>query len=609
MNGFTTPKDNIYTPADTDLLHELLSLWKNVGASLERRRMAVIISLIIIIVGLNAFGQINLNAWQGPFYDAIDRRDYNNFIIELFVFAKIVAALLVLVVTQTWFVERIKLDLRTILTRHLIDEWLKPGRAYRLQFIGEMGEHPDQRVHEDVRHLAELTSELGVGLLQATLLLLSFVGALWVLSDGMAVFIDHRPVVISGYMVWCALAYAFAGSWLTWRVGRPLIRLNVARYQREATLRFALVRIDESAQSIALYGGESDERKNAGEWLDDVLVVGRQLANSLARLTWVTSAYGWGTIVVPVIAAAPAYFSGTLSLGGLMMVVGAFTQVQSALRWYVDNFSRIADWRATLRRVYVMEQVLQLVESTQNAQQITIIEDPSDGIIIDQLRIQLPIGDVALDDQLIHIADGEHVLITGEAEHWKTTVFLTLAGLWSLGSGTIHMPARAQTMFMPQHPYLPFSTFREAIVYPATPTTISESDIQTVLIRLGFGYLVSDLDRKTRWDRDLTLEEQQGIAWARLLLRRPKWVFMDDAASAFDETRRKALLAMLAHELPTSTIVGTSRSDTLDGFWTRVLHISCVNCVLPSPVFSMQHKRKARHSSLHDEMARHKLMS
>jgi vitamin B12/bleomycin/antimicrobial peptide transport system ATP-binding/permease protein len=607
MNGFTSPKDNLYIPADTDLYHELIDLWRGVGPSKTRRRMVLIIVAIIIIVCLNAFGQLNLNAWQGPFYDAIDRRHYDNFMTELGVFLKIVAGLLVLVVTQTWFVELIKLDLRTILTRHLIDEWLKPRRAYHLQFIGEAGEHPDQRVHEDARHFAELTAELGVGLMQSTLLLLSFVGALWILSDGMAIFIDNRPLIIPGYMVWCALAYAFAGSWLTWRVGRPLIRLNVARYQREATLRFALVRIDESAQSIALYGGEKDERKSAVDWLSDVVSVGHQLANSLARLTWVTSAYGWGTIVVPVIAAAPAYFTGTLSLGGLMMVVGAFNQVQSALRWYVDNFSRIADWRATLRRVFVMRQVLTTVDVMQDSTQIEIKEDPSDGIIIDQLRINLPIGDVALDDAHIHITPGEHVLITGEAEHWKTTVFLTLAGLWRIGSGTIIMPARSETMFMPQHPYLPFSTLREAISYPVNPAPNSDTDIRTVLIRLGFGYLVSDLDRTTRWDRDLTLEEQQGIAWARLLLRRPQWVFMDDAASAFDETRRKALFALLAHELPNSTIVGTSRSDTLDGFWSRVLRISCVNCVLPSPVFSVSQKRKTRKSSLQDALSRHNL--
>jgi vitamin B12/bleomycin/antimicrobial peptide transport system ATP-binding/permease protein len=605
MNGFTTPQEQIYSPADTGVVEEVHSLWKGVGASLERRRMVLFIAAIIIIVCLNAFGQINLNAWQGPFYDAVDRRDYDNFIRELFVFMRIVVGLLILVVTQTWFVELIKLDVRNILTRHLIDEWLKPRRAYRLQFIGESGEHPDQRVHEDARHLAELTAELGVGLMQSTLLLLSFVGALWILSDGMAVFIENRPIIIPGYMVWCALAYAFAGSWLTWRVGRPLITLNVVRYQREATLRFALVRIDESAQSIALYGGEKDERKSAGEWLSDALSVGRQLANSIARLTWITSAYGWGTIVVPVIAASPAYFTGTLSLGGLMMVVGAFNQVQSALRWYVDNFSRIADWRATLRRVYVMRQVLMLVDDEHNHSQIEIHEDPSDGIIIDQLRINLPIGEVALDEPHIHIAPGEHILLTGEAEHWKTTVFLTIAGLWTIGSGKITMPAREHIMFMPQHPYLPFSTLREAIAYPASPTNIADTDMRTVLIRLGFGYLVSDLDRKTRWDRDLTLEEQQGIAWARLLLRRPLWVFMDDAASAFDETRRKALFALLAHELPTSTIIGTSRSDALDGFWTRVLRISCVNCVLPSPVFSMQQKRKSRKSSLHDALVQH----
>ena len=214
-----------------------------------------------------------------------------------------------------------------------------------------MGANPDQRIHEDARHLTELSTDLGIGLLQSSLLLGSFIGVLWILSQNVTFHVNGRSFAIPGYMVWCALLYAGTASWLSWRVGRPLIQLNSERYAREADLRFALVRLNEHSDSVALFGGEQDEKQRLTTELERVLRVMRRIVSASTWLTCITAGYGWFTIIAPIVVASPGYFGGDLSFGGLMMVVGAFIQVQQALRWFIDNFSTIADWRATLLRI------------------------------------------------------------------------------------------------------------------------------------------------------------------------------------------------------------------------------------------------------------------
>ena len=303
-------------------------------------RLAFVLLLVIVA---NMVGQVRLNEWNGAFFDALETKDVPGFLRQLVVFMAIVAVLLSLVVAQTWLQEMLKVRIRQRLTEALFDLWLKPNRAYQLGFAGEAGAAPDQRMQEDCRLFSEFTAELGVGMVNAGLLLISFIGVLWTLSSRVTFLFRGYEITIPGYMVWVAIGYAGIGSTLTWLVGRPLIRLNTARYAREAELRFALVRVNESAESVALYGGETDERRHLEHVLHAVLLATRRLSGALSRLTWITSGYGWVAIVVPILAAAPGYFAGTLSFGGLMMVVGAFTQVQQALRYYVDNFPRLAD--------------------------------------------------------------------------------------------------------------------------------------------------------------------------------------------------------------------------------------------------------------------------
>ena len=553
---------------------QLVSWLRKAGSRSDRHRLAYLTILVVLVVCLNAVAQVRLNTWQGAFYDALGQRDVPLFLHELLIFVGIVAALLVLAVSQSWLNEIIKARLREWLTHDLLNQWLVAKRVYLLIFAGEIGVNPDQRIHEDARHLTELSSDLGIGLLQASLLLVSFVGVLWLLSAQVVFSFDQRHFAIPGYMVWCALAYALAGSLLTWRVGRPLIKLNADRYGREAELRFALVRISESAEGIALYGGESDERKIINPTLDHVITIMCRLAGSLARLTWITSGYGWVAIVAPVLAAAPGYFSGSLSLGGLMMVVGAFYQVQQALRWFVDNFPRIADWRATLLRVTSFRSSLEAVETLNpDSDHISIITHPAGNLAFDDLSVSLPDGRAALEEGQVEVRPGERILLIGEPRVGKSTIFLALAGLWPWGTGVLRLPERSSMSFLPQRPYLPLGTLRAALCYPLEAGRFSDAAIRAALERVGLSRLVPMLDLEQRWDKALEVDEQQCLAFARLLLHRPKWVLIDDGLSALDEDHRREVLSIFERELAGSALIATARAPGHNGFYTRKLHV------------------------------------
>jgi putative ATP-binding cassette transporter len=526
----------------------------------------------LVLIG-NMIGQVRLNEWNGAFFDAMQNRDVAGFTWQLAIFLVIVSGLLTLVVAQTWLQERLKISVRGRLTQTLLDEWLKPGRAYRLGLAGARPQ-PDQRLQEDCRILAEFTTELGVGMLQSAMLLVSFIGVLWHLSSDVSFRIGNVDLVIGGYMVWVAVAYAVIGSGLTWLVGRPLIRLNSERYAREAELRFALVRVNESAESISLYRGESDERQGLERATEDVLGATRRLSGALARLTWITSGYGWLAIVVPVLAAAPGYFQGTISFGEMMMVVGAFNQVQAALRYFVDNSPKIADWRSALLRIASFRRAtLEQDLRPHGTDAIERAPHPRGWLQLTGVSLARADGHAILDDATVQVRPGERVLIKGESGSGKSTLLRAVAGLWPWGRGQIEMPPLDDCMFLPQRPYLPLGSLRAAICYPAPPTAFPDGAVRASLVSCGLGDRVADLDREARWDQILSLGQQQRIAFARLMLHKPRWVFMDEATSALDDASQAAMLSRFEGELSGTSVVSIGHRPGLEAFHTRILHV------------------------------------
>lgn len=530
---------------------------------------------LVAVIGATAFGQIELNAWNEPFFDALARKDIAAFWRQLGVFAIIAGALLVLNVAQTWLNQMAKLKLRQALTRDLFAQWLAPRRAFLLAGGGDIGVNPDQRIHEDARRLVELSTDLGVGLFQATLLLASFIGVLWALSAGVTLEFGGEAYVLPGYMVWAALFYAGAASLASWRVGRPLIDLNAERYARESDLRFALVHVNEHTEGIAVHRGEAEELKRLDEELDRLLVNLRRLVLATTNLTWVTAGYGWFTIVAPIIVAAPAYFAGKLTFGGLLMAVGAFTQVQQSLRWFVDNAGVIADWRATLLRVGAFRQALiEIDRFGGEASRIELVATGEDRLVFDRLDVLSPSGCTSLSEARVVIAPGDHVLIAGEHGSGKSSLFRAIAGLWPWGAGRIEFPPSDGVMFMPKRPYLPDGALRDVLAYPASAEQFPRPDLDSVLTRMGLAHLSPALDRVARWDKELSDPEQQGLAFARLLLHRPRWVIIDEAIGSLAPEAREALFDSFEKDLTTSAFLCISGPQARHKFFKRVLRLA-----------------------------------
>jgi vitamin B12/bleomycin/antimicrobial peptide transport system ATP-binding/permease protein len=546
------------------------TFWDSPG----RNKLILLGTGLCAVVSLTAWAQIQLNAWNKPFYDALSLKDFVEFLYQLYVFAGLAGALLALNVAQAWLREMTKLKLREGLTHDLFEQWLVPKRAFRLSKAGEIGENPDQRIHEDARHLVDLSTDLGIGLLQATLLLAAFITVLWSVSDGVIFTIAGVSFGLPGYMVWFALIYAGIASFASWRVGRPLIPLNTHRYAREAEFRFSLVRVNERTEAIALYGGEADERQFLNREFARVLSVMRRLVTGITRLTWVTAGYGWFAIVAPFIVASPGYFAGDMSLGGLMVAVGAFNQVQQALRWFVDNFSVIADWRATLLRVASFRQALIEVDRLgEERGQIEVVPTQDDQLVFDNIGIALPAGCSRLSEKHAVIHAGERVLITGKRRSGKTSFFSAIAGLWPWGDGRIVLPPAQTIMFLSQQDYVPPASLRGALAYPAEPSRFSDAEYQSALQRMELGHLAPALDRTARWERDLSREEQQKLAFARLLLHKPRWIVLDEALDHLDDATRDLALDIFRRELTDAAVINIGQPDTPGGLFKRVLHL------------------------------------
>jgi vitamin B12/bleomycin/antimicrobial peptide transport system ATP-binding/permease protein len=553
---------------------QVLMMVRALLASPQRNRILFLGIALVAIIGATAFVQIKLNAWNQPFFDALSRKDLGGFFAQLSVFTFIALGLLILKVAETWFNQTMKVKLREGLVLNLFDEWLKPGRAFRLTNAGQIGSNPDQRIHEDARHLCELSGDLTLGLLQASLLLGSFIGVLWFLSANVIFHFGGHSFGIPGYLVWSALIYAGVASWLSWLVGRPLIHLNADHYAKEADLRFALVWLNEHIDSVALYGGESDEKQRLTVALEKVLRIMRQMVGASTRLTWITSGYGWTTIVVPTLLVAPGYFGGQLSFGGLMMAVGAFNQVQQALRWFIDNFNAIADWRATLQRIATFREAMIAVDRVgENEKQIEFADSSEDKIVLENLEVATPTGCAKLDQSEVEIGQRERVVIAGESGAGKTILFHTIAGLWRWGTGRVKLPSGYRVMFMPRQPYVPLGTLRAALAYPSAEGSQKDEELVAALGATGLERLASSIDQAARWDKDLSFDEQQLLVFTRMLLHKPHCVVIDEALDTLDDGVRKSIMNLFNDKLKETTVINIGRLDKDSSFFKRVLHL------------------------------------
>jgi putative ATP-binding cassette transporter len=529
--------------------------------------LGAVIALELLIVAIN----VMLNQWNNRFYNALQERNWDNFVWELLFFCALAAAFIVLAVYKLYLNQWLQIRWRRWMTRQYLDRWLANANHYRMQLLGDAADNPDQRISEDINLFIDRTLTLTVGLLSAIVTLFSFIVILWTLSAAAPLLLFGTSFVIPGYLVWAALLYAMVGTALTHLIGWPLVGLNFRQQRFEADFRFNLVRVRENSEQIALLRGESDEREQLLNRFGRVVGNFLQIMQRTKKLTFLTASYTQVATIFPFIVISPAYFAGTIQLGGLMQTASAFTSVQTALSFFVDAYRQLAEWRAVIARLDGFNVAVESAQAAATAKPgIEVVSHTGkDAIRIDDLVVRLPQGGalVAADDLVI--AAGERVLVTGSSGAGKSTLFRAIAGTWPFGAGTIHVPKGAKVMTLPQRPYFSIGTLAAAVTYPAEPGTFSTEVLAEVITAVGLPALAGRLTEEAHWNRMLSLGEQQRLGIARAILQAPDYLFLDEATASLDESAEAAIYRLLDERLPHTTIVSIGHRSTLSAFHGR----------------------------------------
>jgi len=546
----------------------LWSLTRPYWVSEERAKGLVLLLTVISLALMVVWLEVQFNTWNREFYTTFETRDQAEFYRQLGTFGLLAVIYIITSVYRAYFQQMLLIEWRTWLTEKYIGDWLGERAYYRLQLLDRGTDNPDQRIAEDLRLFVEDTLILSLGLLSAVVTLVTFTAILWKLSGALQI----AGLEIPGYMVWVALAYAIAGTWLAHRIGKPLIPLNFNQQRFEADFRFSLVRLRENSEGVALYGGEADESANFRRRFANVIANWWSLMRRQKRLGWFTSFYAQLAIIFPFIVGAPRYFSGRVPLGELFQIASAFGQVESALSWFINSYTIFARWKATVDRLTGFTQALGRTRA--ESERLDCEREPGDSdarLGLQDVTLGLPNGTTLLRPTTLELKKGESVLIRGPSGAGKSTLFRTLAGIWPYWKGRIALPKGASLLFLPQKPYLPISSLKQAVCYPAQSDRIDDETARDALRAVGLARFADELTREDNWAQVLSVGEQQRLAFARALLNRPDWLFLDEATAALPEDAQGDLYGLLSERLPDTTIVSIGHRSSLAGLHARRL--------------------------------------
>ncbi len=533
--------------------------------------------LLVVIVALNlglVYVNVLINQWNNDFYNALQNMDKAAFFQQLIKFGWLAAAFIVIAVYQLYLNQMLQIRWRRWLTNHYLANWIGNRTYYQLQLRDRGTDNPDQRIADDLKEFCDKTLNLSLGLMSAVVTLCSFVSILWMLSGMLSFTFNGIQIDIPGYMVWVALVYAIGGSVIVHFIGRPLIGLNFSQQKFEANFRFSLVRFRENSESIALYAGEPDEIRGLKLRFGDVMTNWWAIMKRQKTLTWFRSGYNQTAIIFPFVVAAPRYFAGSIQLGGLMQISSAFGQVQDALSWFINAYTQLAEWRATVDRLTTFSSAISSAQQFSRTEAgISVATDDGTDYLARGVSVSLPDGNPLLASFDTALKAGESVLITGPSGSGKSTLFRAFAGIWPFGQGTVFKPRGARVLFLPQRPYLTIGTLGEQLCYPAAPGAYTDEEMRAALIACHLPHMTTRLDENQHWAQLLSGGEQQRIAFARAVLHNPDWLFMDEASSALDEATESDLYRMLQERLPRCTIVSIGHRANLIQFHRRRLVI------------------------------------
>ncbi|MBP0466541.1 ABC transporter ATP-binding protein/permease [Roseomonas sp. PWR1] len=529
------------------------------------------LSLAIIGIGQVALA-IRLNVWTADLFDALERRSTDSAMAQIGIFALIILGVMSANTAHMVIHRHLQLDWRRWLTARVIGDWMEDARHYQANLIPGDHANPDGRIAEDIRIATEASIELATSLFYCVLLLITFVGILWSLSGWIRV----MDVGLPGHLVALAFGYAGMGAVIAFFLGRPLVRATDTRQTREANFRFGLVRAHENAEPIAIARGEGMERRRLATTFEAIAQSWRDQSMGLARLLAFSSGYVALAAVLPILVGTPRFLEGALSLGRLMQSGLAFQQVTAALSWPVDNLARIAEWRASVERVLLLDEAIRVValEAARTGETAINLDRASTSQLgVRDLWVAAPDGTAMLSGLTLEVSPGEHVLVDGDPEA-ASALFRVLAGIWPWGRGRVDLPADADMVAVGQRPFLPEGSLRRAIAFSEQSAPHSHADLRAALDSVGLGYLVDRLDEPADWGRSLSAAELQCLSFARLLLLRPDWIVLGDATDALEPAVADLMLGLLVERLPGSGIVLIGRHPGSAGNFSRRLTLT-----------------------------------
>ena len=536
------------------------------------RAWGLLIAIVVLTLGL-VYLDVLFNNWNREFYNALEQKNYADFKDLILYFSLLAVMFMVAAIYKLYLTQMLTMRWRVWLTEQYLAEWLDRQVYYRLQLESHGTDNPDQRIADDLRLFTEGTLTLGLGLLSSIVTLVSFISILWAVSGPLEI----MGINVPGYMVWAALIYAVLGSIVTHYVGRPLVGLNFQQERFEADFRYSLVRLRENAEGVALYRGEETERKGLLSRFELVRGNWWELMRYTKRLTTFTSGYGQIAIIFPFVVAAPRYFSGAMTLGGMMQIASAFGQVQTALSWLVNSYSNIANWKASVDRLLTFQSALDLAAAEADAHTGIQVAQAADGKATDitagPIELALPGGQALMSADGLSFARGDRTLISGPSGCGKSTLFRAVAGIWPYGSGTVEIPQGARVLFLPQKPYIPIGTLRDAVSFPAPAGTFSDDVIRQALGDSLLQDMQQRLDDTQNWSMSMSGGEQQRLAVARALLHRPDFLFLDEATASMDEAGEAHVYRMLREKLPQAAIISISHRPAVAAHHEKRLNL------------------------------------
>jgi vitamin B12/bleomycin/antimicrobial peptide transport system ATP-binding/permease protein len=544
-----------------------LPFWCAEHKWINRLRLALVALLTVAQVAV----QVGLNSWSARLYNALEARELDKFLEQIVTFALLLLASIAVFSTSLYVRRRLQFAWRVWLTKNTLSIWMAEGRHYQLGLITGDHDNPDGRIAEDIRVTTESAMDLGQSLFYCILLLVTFVHVLWTLSGVVHVGIGGVVLAIPGFMVFIALTYSAIGTSLALWAGLPLVGASNLRQTVEANFRFGLARAREYSESIALIGGDADERTYLQELLRGVRRGWESQTYGLVRIIVFTTAYGVLANPFPILIAAPRYIMGFITLGTLMQMAQAFSQVTAALSFPVDNLSNIAQWSASVERVMALQDALGNLQEELGDNRIEVRHEGA-SLKFAGVRVMEHDAVPLMKPLTAEVAAGEHVSIEGEPQLCRKLV-LAVAGLWPWGAGTVTLPQGANIFIASDRPYLPVGALGEAVCYPLTLGVCVPADIDAALRRVGLGDWVGHLAVTGTWERVLSAAQQQRLSFARMLLHRPDWIFLAEATNALDAAAQREMTELLVAEFPRAAVVTVGRAGLLDGFFQRVLHV------------------------------------